>query len=306
VTDSNQERAALRAAWTRHERRWRTNLYVYPVVARRSGGISIGMNLNPDKACNFDCVYCQVDRRVAPAVRIVDLDRVRAELNGMLQAVADGSLYDAPPFDCLPPEGRGVRDIALSGDGEPTTCSEFPDAVRIAADARRQFGLEPVKLVLLTNAAYLAAPRVREALRVLDENNGEIWAKLDAGTEAYFRLVNRPNASFRVVLDNILDAARVRPIVIQTLWFAMRGQPPPQAEIEAYCGRLAGLLAAGAGLKRVQVCTIARSPAESFVSALTDAGLDAIAQFVRTRIGVPVEVYYGADGLADVSRRPGM
>jgi wyosine [tRNA(Phe)-imidazoG37] synthetase (radical SAM superfamily) len=302
----DQDRADLRAAWKRHERRWRTNLYVYPVIARRSGGVSIGLNLNPDKACNFDCVYCQVDRSVAPAVSAVDLDRLRAELIEILRAADDGSVYGEPPFDRLTPAGRGVRDLALSGDGEPTTCPGFADAVRIAADARRQFRLDAAKLVLVTNGAYLGEPGVREALRVLDENNGEIWAKLDAGTEEYFRLVNRPTVAFWRVLDNILDAARVRPVVIQTLWFTMRGQPPPAAEIDAYCRRLDELLAARAGIKVIQLHTIARAPAESFVAALADAELDAIAASVRARIDVPMEVYYGADAPAELSRRMGL
>ena len=55
---------ALRLAYQRHERRWADNLYVYAVVSRRSHGVSVGINLNPGKECNFDCIYCQVDRSV--------------------------------------------------------------------------------------------------------------------------------------------------------------------------------------------------------------------------------------------------
>ncbi len=48
--------------FTQHSRSWQSNRYVYPVISRRSKGLSIGVNLNPDKVCNFDCVYCCVDR----------------------------------------------------------------------------------------------------------------------------------------------------------------------------------------------------------------------------------------------------
>jgi wyosine [tRNA(Phe)-imidazoG37] synthetase (radical SAM superfamily) len=34
--------------------------YIYPVVSRRAGGVSIGINLNVNNACNWRCVYCQV------------------------------------------------------------------------------------------------------------------------------------------------------------------------------------------------------------------------------------------------------
>jgi wyosine [tRNA(Phe)-imidazoG37] synthetase (radical SAM superfamily) len=283
-------------AWRRHDRKWRDNHYVYPVVSRRSLGVSIGINLNPDKACNFDCAYCQVDRTEPPLVRRVDLDQLAAELDRVLEAECDGSLYSAHPFDVLAPGERGVRDLAFSGDGEPTTFRRFEDAVRTASAARIRFGLLAAKLVLITDAAYLSKPSVRAALALMDQNNGEIWAKLDAGTEEYFRLVNRPNRSLSAVLASILDAARVRPIVIQTLWMRVHGSPPPETELEAYCNRLRALLQSGGQLKHVQLYTIARDPAESYVAPLSDAELDRIAAFVRARVSVPAEVYYGVKG----------
>jgi wyosine [tRNA(Phe)-imidazoG37] synthetase (radical SAM superfamily) len=283
----------LRDAFRRHERRFADNRYVYAVVSRRSRGLSVGINLNPDKACNFDCIYCQVDRTTPATVRKVDLDRVAAELDRVLTAARDGSLYEAPPFDALPPDRRAVRDIAFSGDGEPTTYPRFVDAVRIAADARRRFGLQGAKLVLITDAAYLAKPRVREALALMDQNNGEIWAKLDAGTEEYFRRADRPNVSLQTVLDNILDAARARPIVIQSLWFRIDGERPPDAEVDAYSDRLKALVAAGGRLKAVQLYTIARPPAERSAAPLTDAELDSLAARVMSRVPVPIEIYYG-------------
>jgi wyosine [tRNA(Phe)-imidazoG37] synthetase (radical SAM superfamily) len=286
----------LSDAYRRHERRWADNQFVYAVVSRRSRGVSVGINLNPDKACNFDCVYCQVDRTVPPSVRKVDLTRLAAELDLVLEAERDGSLYASPPFDALPPERRGVQDIAFSGDGEPTTYSHFKDAVGIAAAARERFGLARAKIVLITDAAYLAKPAVREALAVMDRHHGEIWAKLDAGTEAYFQRVDRPNVTLQAVLANILDAARVRPIVIQSLFFRVDGEPPPPAEIDAYVERLNEILAQGGGLKALQLYTIARAPAEASATPLTNAELDAIAAHVRGRVTVPVEVYYGAAG----------
>lgn len=284
---------ALRAAWQRHERRWSDHIYVYAVVSRRSRGVSIGINLNPGKECNFDCIYCQVDRSVPGPTRRVDLDVLRAELDAILAAAADGSLFLAPPFDALPPDQRVVRDIAFSGDGEPTTYPRFRDAVELAAESRRHHRLDQAKLVLITDAAYLAKPAVREALALLDVNNGEIWAKLDAGTEEYFQRVNRPNVTLAQVLDGILDAGRVRPVVIQSLWMRLDGIPPADAEVIAYCGRLEGLRAGGAQLKSIQLYTVARKPAEPSVSPLADAELDRVAGVVRDRVPVPVEVFYG-------------
>ena len=286
--------SGIAGAWRRHERRWKDNRYVYAVVSRRSRGISVGINLNPGKECNFNCVYCQVDRKVPPQVRKVDLERLAEELDTILGAERDGSLYEDEPFNVLPPDNRGIRDIAFSGDGEPTTFPRFEEAVRLAARARRRFELTQAKLVLITNAAYLRKPTVRESLRILDENNGEIWAKLDAGTEEYFRRVNRPNVSLDTVSDNILDAARSRAVVIQSLWFRMGDAVPPIEEIEAYCNRLNAILASGGRLKLLQLYTIARNPSDPSAFPLSHEELDRIASIVRSRLPVPVETYYSS------------
>lgn len=278
----------------RHARRWHELRYCYPVVSRRSGGVSIGINLNPDKACNFDCIYCQVDRTTPPTDRRLDLDVMRAELEQLLEAEAAGRLYEEPPFDRVPPDRRGVRDIAFSGDGEPTTYPQFELAVRIAAEAKSARRLDSARLVLITDACYLTRPNVQAGLRVLDANNGEIWAKLDAGTEAYYRLVNRPNYPLSHVLANLLDAARVRPIVIQSLFMRVHGQPPPAKEIAAYCERLNEIMRGGGRLKLIQVYTIARRTTEPYATPLANAEVDAVAEVVRRRVPTPVERFYGA------------
>ena len=128
---------------------------------------------------------------------------------------------------------------------------------------------------------------------MLDANNGEIWAKLDAGTNDYFQLVDRPNVSLDQVLENILDAARRRPVVIQSLFMRVKGQPIPDAEVAAYCARLDDLLSKGGAIKNVQLYTIARTPAEPTVEPLGDEELDAIAEVVRARVPVEVETFYG-------------
>jgi wyosine [tRNA(Phe)-imidazoG37] synthetase (radical SAM superfamily) len=276
-----------------HPRHWREHAYVYPVVSRRSKGVSIGVNLNPDTACNFDCIYCQVDRTGTPAVRRVDLDRLRTELDLMLGWVGDGALWREPPFDGVPAALRRVNDVAFSGDGEPTTYPKFAEAVRIVAEALGRHGLGAVKIVLITDASYLTKPAVREGLAIMDGHGGEIWAKLDAGTEAYYQLVNRPNFSLSHVIENIVDAARVRPVVIQSIWMRVHGEVPPGEEIEAFCDRLLEIVDAGGTLKLVQVYTTARQTAEDYVGALTDGELEGIAERVRERTHLPVETFPG-------------
>lgn len=274
-----------------HPRSWRENRYVYPVISRRSGGLSIGINLNPDKACNFSCVYCQVDRSKPGAVGRVDLARLRTELEAMLRSATGGELFAGPPFDRVPPSQRGIRDIAFSGDGEPTGVPEFPSAVQIVAELRQAFGLSNTRIVLITNAAFLHRPSVGEALALMDANNGEIWAKLDAGTEEYFRQINRATVPLERILDNILVASRVRPVVIQSLWMRLHDELPPQAEVKAFAHRLAWVVRAGGRIRLVQVYTVARQTAEPFVAPLEDRALRDIAEQIRAVVDVPVEIY---------------
>ncbi len=276
-----------------HPRDWRGSLYVYPVISRRSQGLSLGVNLNPDTACNFDCIYCQVERTTAPRVRDVDLDVLRRELDVILAAATSGALFDGPEFTGTSASLRRLNDIAFSGDGEPTTCPVFTESVQLAADLKAEHGLTDAKLVLITDACYLTKPSVRAALEIMDRANGQIWAKLDAGTEEYFRRVNRPNFSLEHVVDNITQAARVRPITIQSLFMRVNERPPDEVEIRAYVGRLSEMLRAGAQVRAVQVYTVARRPADPTVTPLDNDELDAIATSVAKHTRLPVQTYYG-------------
>jgi wyosine [tRNA(Phe)-imidazoG37] synthetase (radical SAM superfamily) len=275
-----------------HRRDFADNLYVYAVVSRRSKGVSIGINLNPDKVCNFDCVYCQVDRRTPPVVRVVEVPRLLAELEDMLDRVQSGELFEMDRFHETPPGFRRLNDIAFSGDGEPTTCPEFLPIVQAIAELKKTRGLDAVKLVLITNATRLHHPPVAESLKVLDENNGEIWAKLEAGTDAYYHEIERTTIPLSRVLENITTAAIARPVVIQAMFLKLHGEPPSRPELEAFCDRLNDIIAAGGKFKLVQVYTVAREPAERWVSALGNKEVDAIVEMVRKRTGLLVEPYY--------------
>jgi wyosine [tRNA(Phe)-imidazoG37] synthetase (radical SAM superfamily) len=278
--------------FTRHSRSWQDNRLVYPVISRRSKGLSIGVNLNPDKVCNFDCVYCCVDRTTMPGRVEVDLDVLRDELDHMLSLAVSGQLWVQSPFDTTPDALKRLNDIAFSGDGEPTSFQHFKRACEIAHGLIEKHRAD-AKIVVITNATLFHHPRVREALAYLDGARGELWAKLDAGSEPYYKLVERSAVPFRRVLDNLLDAGRARPIVIQSLFMTLHEQGPDDAEIRAYIDRLSELHASGCQIKLVQVYTTARGTAEAYVGPLPRERIDAICDAVRSRTGLTVEGYYG-------------
>lgn len=280
---------------TLHERSFEQNRFVYPVLSRRSRGISVGVNLNPDKVCNFDCIYCQVDRTSQSETQFVELEALVAELRELLGVVKSGEIYQSCKFCDTPAELRRLNDIAFSGDGEPTTYRNFDSIISTCADLKRELGLGTVKMVLITNASMFHRPHVERGLAILDANQGEVWAKLDAGTAEYYHKIERTSIPFERILENITAAARVRPLVIQSLFMRVAGEGPSPAELAAFCDRLTEVVSAGGQIGLVQVYTVARRPAEDFVAPLADAEVDAIAQLVRERTGLRADSFHGVE-----------
>jgi wyosine [tRNA(Phe)-imidazoG37] synthetase (radical SAM superfamily) len=275
---------ARRLDFQDHRRELDRNRYVYAVVSRRARGLSIGVNMNPDKACNFDCPYCQVDRRIPGGVSRIDVGVLASELEALLER-ARGDLWAGPPFDGVAPELRRVADVAFAGDGEPTTPPEFPAAARAAREVRDR--LAPgVPLRLLTNATLFHKEKVRAGLAEFDE----LWCKLDAGTEAYFHLVDGTRLPFERILDNLLLVARERPIVIQSLWPAFDGVGPDEGEVAAWVGRMREIAARGGRIDHVQVYTVARKPSDPRCGPLAPERLEAIAAAAR-QAGLAAAVY---------------
>jgi wyosine [tRNA(Phe)-imidazoG37] synthetase (radical SAM superfamily) len=284
-------------AHRQHPRRFEDFHYVYPVLSRRSHGISIGINTNPDKLCNFDCIYCQVDRTVPSLIQDFKLAVAEEELRAMFEIVKSGDLAHHPPFDSVPADELRLNDIALSGDAEPTTLPNFSPTIEMIARVKPA----DVKIVLITDAGGLDRADVKRGLEIMDAHNGEVWAKLDAGTEAYFQLISRTKIPFARILKNITACAKARAIVIQSLFMNVRGAGPSPVEIAAYCQRLREIVAAGGRIQLVQVYTIARKPmtmvdgvpAWQFVTALSNAEVDAITERVRKETQLPSESFYG-------------
>jgi len=218
------------------------------------------------------------------------------ELAWLLRWTIDGEVWRHEPLDSVPAPARRLSDIAFSGDGEPTTYPRFEEACRIAVKQKAAHDLTDVKIIVLSNMTMYDRPAVRRGFELLDLNNGEIWAKLDAGTEPYYREVDRSAIPFSSVLENILAAGRGRSLVIQSLFMNWQGQPISDAEFGAYLERLQELLDDGCRICRVQLYTIARNPAEPSARPLADRQLDDLARRFRGAIPqVPCEVFYGVE-----------
>jgi wyosine [tRNA(Phe)-imidazoG37] synthetase (radical SAM superfamily) len=131
---------------------------------------------------------------------------------------------------------------------------------------------------------------VQQGLRLFTQHD-EVWAKLEAGTQAYMDRVNASDTSIEKITANILALGRQRAVVIQSLFPLIEGVPPEPEEIEAYAQRLRSLREAGANIPLVQIYSATRPMARPLCGHLPLRALSQIAQTVRRVAGLNAEVF---------------
>jgi wyosine [tRNA(Phe)-imidazoG37] synthetase (radical SAM superfamily) len=271
--------------------------YVYPVVSRRAGGVSVGVNLNPNSACNWACVYCQVPNLARGTALDIDLAQLEAELRAMLADILHGDFMQTR----VPEEARRLNDIALSGNGEPTSARAFPQIIELIGRVMAEFdlvgpegnlGRKTAKLVLITNGSLADRPRVQEGLRKMAGLNGEVWFKFDSATAAGMRAVNQTRISPEKQFERLAVAARLCPTWLQTCVFALDGAPPSKAEEAAYLAAVERIRQLQIPVQGVLLYGLARpsmQPQASRLAALPVEWLEAFAEKIRAA-GLPVKV----------------
>ncbi len=266
---------------------WKPLELIYPVVSRRSGGLSLGVDLFPDrKTCNFDCPYCEIfPFSGEDPFRPGDLDRELAE-------------FFEVDFPSFPPE-LPLRDLTLSGSGEPTLSPHLGAALASIRSARDRHA-PSADLVVITNSTTLGHPDTSDLLgRYVDQAGLRIWAKLDGGNQDRYAMLSRSSVPFREVVEGILSFSRSRAVIIQTMLCTLDGPGPSDAEVSEYAGLLGSLLDRGARFLEIHLYTQARPSPEGRTSPLPEGSLQAAADLVARRVpGVPVRVFGRSGELA--------
>jgi wyosine [tRNA(Phe)-imidazoG37] synthetase (radical SAM superfamily) len=259
--------------------------YVYPVVSRRAGGVSIGINLNPNNACNWACIYCQVPDLTRGGPPPLDLGLLESELRTMLDDIQHGDFMETQ----VPPEARRLMDIAFSGNGEPTSASEFAEAVELVVRLMHDRGLPELKLRVITNGSLVQRQYVRDGLRLLAAANGEVWFKVDAIEADRVFALNGVNQEPGAALARLQSCASIAPTWVQTCMFAMDGQPPTEVQLAAYLdflkqvrGDIRGVLLYGLARPSMQAGAARISP-------LSAAWLEGVGRRI-TELGLEVQV----------------
>jgi wyosine [tRNA(Phe)-imidazoG37] synthetase (radical SAM superfamily) len=260
--------------------------YVYPVVSRRAGGVSVGINLNVNNACNWHCIYCQVPdlRRGGPPP--LDLALLERELRGFLGELRDGDFMERR----VPAEARRIVDVAFSGNGEPTSAAEFADAVRLVATVLADLALaDTVKMRLITNGSLLDRLAVQDGVARLGRSGGEVWFKVDAPVPERIAAINGTRSHPATMARRLRRCAALCETWVQTCLFAIDGQPPAEVEIAAYLEFLQEFRGVLAGVHLYGLARPSLQPGAERLAPLNADFLLGVATRIE-ELGLPVRV----------------
>ena len=280
----------LQLTITEHRRDVAGLKYVYPVISRRAGGVSIGINLNTNNACNWRCIYCQVpDLKLGTAPQ-VDLVLLGKELHGFLDELLHGDFM----LTHVPEGARRINDIALSGNGEPTSAAEFVQVIELIGRIKQEINLpELIKLVLITNGSLIQRENVRQGLKLMAKLDGELWFKLDRASEKGMSLINDTRTSLDKVRENLTTAIACCPNTwLQTCWFALDGSPPDKQDEDDYLKFINELLLQGIKPQGVLLYGIARTSMQPEAPRLQALSLDQLERFAKQihQLGLVVKI----------------
>ncbi|MBU2512883.1 radical SAM protein [bacterium] len=256
---------------------------VYPVVSRRAGGLSLGINLNPEKSCSYNCVYCQVDRTIKIEHLKLDLEQILSELDYWLKIIQkEGGRF----------QDQELKDISIAGDGEPTLKKILPNLIIRLIKKKEEYGLRNVKLILFTNGTNLTRPDLLDTFDSFTRNNGEIWFKLDSWDEAGYQKINRSSTPYAKLISNLVLVGNRYPVVLQSCFFSTNNQKVTPSGFQGYVQLINRLMGDGVKIKQIQVYTTARKPAESFVTPLSDVEMDDLHGYLSQRIDCEIMTTY--------------
>lgn len=266
--------------------------YIYPVISRRAGGLSIGINLNTNNACNWRCIYCQVPGLKRGKAPDPDLQLLTTELVTVLEDILHGDFHTRHQ---IPLTAGQIRDIAISGNGEATSCGTFDRVVELVGRVVKEYELlNRVKIVLITNGSLVYRPTVKKGIAHLSQLNGEVWFKLDSATNAGLRSINHAGIPIARVRKNLETAATLCPTWIQTCVFARDGKPPAQKEQRSYIKFISSLLESGIPLKGILLYGIARPSQQPEAAHLTRLPENWLQEYARKISATGIEIKISA------------
>jgi len=203
--------------------------YIFGPVASRRFGMSLGVDLSPDKKrCNFDCVYCELEKE----------ERVKK--------------YDSPPdykeiLDEIKLSTKKYEFdvLTITSNGEPTLYPYLDELVD---------NLKEHKLLILSNSSTIYKKNIQKILKKFDV----VKLSLDAVSEDIFKKIDRPlkGIDIKDIIDGIIEFRKVytKELIIEIL--VVKGINDKEEEFEKLNEVLKKIKP-----DRVDISTIDRPPA---------------------------------------------
>ncbi len=262
--------------------------YIYSVISRRAGGLSVGINLNINNACNWQCIYCEIPNLSRGATPPIELDVLENELRSFLNDIIHGDYMEKN----VALENRHLKDIAFSGNGEPTSAEEFPQVISIVEKILNEFNLlHKIKIRLITNGSLMHKPSVLQSIAMLEKINGEVWFKLDSAVEESIETINQIHLKPKQILKRLQACALNCPTFIQTCIFTLDGKEPDKKNIDAYINLVNE---AKTKIKGVHIYGLARPSLQPQANRIGRINLDVLENIAKElhKLGVPTTVSY--------------
>ncbi|WP_020483376.1 radical SAM protein [Methylomonas sp. MK1] len=261
---------------TNHNRNVAGLKYVYPVISRRAGGLSIGVNFNPNSACNWRCIYCQVPELQRGNAPEMDFALLEQELRFFLEYVQHGDFFEQFNVEI---NQRVIKDIAISGNGEPTSLMDFDKAVHLIGEIATESGVFPAsKFVLISNGSLIHQSTVQAGLAEFGRYHGELWFKLDSATEQGRKLINNTGQSQHKLLEHLKIATSLCPTKLQTCMLRYR-QAWSDSEKQAYLALLQELRASKIKLQEIMLYSVARQSFQAEANELERMNIEEMNAF---------------------------
>jgi wyosine [tRNA(Phe)-imidazoG37] synthetase (radical SAM superfamily) len=212
----------------------------------------------------------------------MDFKLLEDELRFFLDDVLNGDFYERFQVD---EDKRVIKDVAIAGNGEPTSLKEFARAIELIGKIATEAGVFPrSKYVLITNGSLVHQAKVQAGLKILKSYGGEVWFKLDSATEEGRTLINNSGQSCKASVENLMLSARLCTTKLQTCLFDYDKQGLSDKERLAYLDLLRSIKKRGCNLQRVMLYTIARpslQPEAVRLAPLSAETLNAFADDIR-------------------------
>ena len=269
-----------------HDRKIFKGKYIYPVVSRRAGGLSLGINLNTNSACNWQCIYCEVPNLVRGKPDLINLQELEIELDYWLDQIVNKSFLNQ-----YTENKTEFKDIAFSGNGEPTACKQFKEVIAILIKKMNKYKLNRIITIrLITNGSYMSNSIIQEALSLISNFSHEVWFKIDQVNKEDVKTINQVNLSKANVKKNLEATLKNSPTIIQTCLFKLNKKLPSKESLKAY---IDFLKVYEDKIKAIHLYSLARPSEQSSknkLTRLTKSELETLSSKIKV-LNIPIQIF---------------